>query len=529
MNAQAQQVQNQTRLTDEQMAAITATGPRSLVIAPAGSGKTTVLIRRILYVLNHASPETVAVLTFTRAAASELKQRLAQYVPVATVKRMFTGTFHSFAVHALRRFPPPSRTTDFVIWDDTQKKDVIAMYAREMGRPKKDPAVHAAYENAAAASDAMDYDMLEEALLHLLQRDDRGTRWLRGRSRVVLVDEFQDTTQRQQRIVELLQPDDLFVVGDPRQSIYGWRGARPDVFTDYMHSSQWKTHRLTVNHRSVPRVVESANRVISAWMPDFADMRSFRDSDGLVETKYEPDPVLKWLAGQKGAKAVLVRTNRQAAGVSGRLNAQGLDHVVWGNKSSMWDTPCPRLLLRALSAIFQRHDWVDALLSAKIWADLDDRGLRLLRMRALEQGRDLGDVLAIPFTAYMPDALDVIIPRLQAVCGAAATDAITAAEQWTEQTQRFGIRPLIRDFLLRVTDRSSQDEAENPDPDKINVMTVHASKGLEFDNVVVWNARDTFADHEDVRVGYVAVTRAAKQLVFVPGTYGRGIFAGGAL
>jgi len=289
-------------LTPSQQEAVTATSPTVCVLASAGAGKTRVLVRRIGYraIQGAADPGHVVAITFTRKAAGELRQRLGQMGLAAPVT---AGTFHSLAVSQLRRWWADRRAPEPALLDRKARligelaagrpglQDVaVADLASQLEWAKARLVEPAAY--AAAAKDAhrelpadaeaiaalyaryedekrrrrlVDFDDLLARYTSALDGDSRFAAAQRWRWRHVYVDELQDVNPLQYRMLIALLGDneDLFVVGDPNQAIYGWNGSDPTFLINF--PERWtaaQVVRLDDNHRSSPQVVAAASSVL---------------------------------------------------------------------------------------------------------------------------------------------------------------------------------------------------------------------------------------------------------------------------
>ncbi|MBX9685830.1 MAG: ATP-dependent helicase [Candidatus Obscuribacterales bacterium] len=311
-------------LNKEQKEAVCLRWGPSLVIAGAGSGKTTVLTKRVAYLLSELrqSPQSILAVTFTNKAAGEMRERLEKLTGERTAKQLSIGTFHSICARLLRQdiesFKSPEGhcwKNNFVIYDETDTlslvKDVVAklnlddkMYApREMRHRissfKNDgisPSLYAMdarryadqkfsdiftnYQAALARNNALDFDDLILIFSQLLEQNAEVRERLQARYRHVLVDEFQDTNQSQYKLIRHIaasepknaSPSDLeaiwnerslLVVGDVDQSIYSWRKADFRIilgFQDDYKSAQMI--KLEENYRSTSTILDAANSII---------------------------------------------------------------------------------------------------------------------------------------------------------------------------------------------------------------------------------------------------------------------------
>ncbi len=287
------------KLNPQQLAATTCQSPYTLVLAGAGSGKTSVLIARLLYLFleQQEGPAQVLAVTFTNKAANEMRQRLANTFEWAG--SVWMGTFHSIAHRLLRWHSQEAGLSDaFTVIDseDQQRlcrrilkehevddkvlsgKTLAYLISREKdaGRRPADTLAHygglpwlrfyEAYQQVCDQSGLVDFGELLLRSYELLANHPHLLNQYQRRFRHILVDEFQDTNALQYQWIKLLAGESasLFVVGDDDQSIYGWRGAEVANIQDFVQTMQPCTLiRLEQNYRSTPQILTAANAVIA--------------------------------------------------------------------------------------------------------------------------------------------------------------------------------------------------------------------------------------------------------------------------
>jgi ATP-dependent DNA helicase Rep len=288
------------QLNEQQQAAVRHTSGPLLVVAGAGSGKTRVIIEKIVYLAQHRGlpPARIAAITFTNKAAREMKERLARRLGVAQAADVTVSTFHALGWKILREHCELlGYRRGISILDEQDSQTVVRDLLPEGTAPEMVRAARgqlSRWKNRAmAAGDVPDeftsggeasirqlYDRYEEHLrelnavdfddlllqpLRILQNEEACLRW-QQQIRYLLVDEYQDTNETQYRLLRLLAGRDgrLTAVGDDDQSIYGWRGAQPEnlqqLAADYPNLHIVK---LEQNYRSCGTVLKAANALIA--------------------------------------------------------------------------------------------------------------------------------------------------------------------------------------------------------------------------------------------------------------------------
>ena len=523
-------------LDDDQRRAVVTESRLVAVIAGAGSGKTRVLTRRIAHRVLSGTAEAshTLALTFTREAAGELRRRLGAS---GVRERVEAGTFHSVALGLLRRRwmdtnrPVPtvvddrarllraargqgdgsgaerasaSAVLEEVNWalarglgpDDYQRAARTAgRRSRVMSRV---PDALEAYAAEKRRRGVVDLDDLLAMLVRELEGDRSYAEATRWRFRHLLVDEAQDLNPLQHRLVDLLREgvDDLFLVGDPSQAIYGFNGTDPSLLVDVSDRFPGvEVIRLPVNHRSTPQIVAAGNHVLDGSGQGAGLVSARSDSRPVVMRVFaneseeaaaiataaaacDPDMI------RRGEVAVLARTHQVAGGLIEALETRGLRirrrALASGSvERRLLDRAqrCPSAsALRALA-----HDLLDDFDGDRVGDGLDgDRGERSPEER--EATARVGEVL-VDFLREQPHG-----------------DG-TALRSWMATVDPFGVR----------------------DVSGVEVLTFHASKGREWPMVFVVGAEKGLSPHraattaaavaEEARLLYVALTRATEVCV----------------
>ena len=299
-----------SELNEQQQVAVTQTEGPVMVLAGAGSGKTRVLTYRIAYMLavNNISPYRILALTFTNKAAAEMRERIVQLVGGETAKAVTMGTFHSVFYRILRvEAEKIGYSQNITIYDTDDAKSLIKSIVKEMGLDPKqytpgfilnrismakssllsaqeyadNPEIAAAdrmsnkpmiaqiffkYNDRLHTSNAMDFDDLLYYMNVLLRDSPEALFKYQNRFQYILVDEYQDTNYAQYLIIKRLAAlnQNICVVGDDSQSIYGFRGADIQNILNFKRDyPNTRIFKLEQNYRSTQNIVNAANEVIS--------------------------------------------------------------------------------------------------------------------------------------------------------------------------------------------------------------------------------------------------------------------------
>jgi DNA helicase-2/ATP-dependent DNA helicase PcrA len=293
-------------LNRQQRQAVTTPPGPVLVLAGPGSGKTRVLTHRIGYLIDHFGfkPGEIMAVTFTNKAAREMRSRVetildSDVTKATRLRGMSLGTFHAFAARMIRReanSTPVNR--DFVIFDESDQLSLVRKIFKDLNLDPKQVSqnkvldiisaakneliapdifvasnyiqevalrVYQQYERELRRNNALDFDDLLFIAVQLLRENEGLRQNYKDRYQHILVDEFQDTNTAQYRLIRLLigQNPDLFVVGDPDQSIYRWRGADyRNVLRFQEDFPQARTILLEQNYRSKQNILDAAMAVI---------------------------------------------------------------------------------------------------------------------------------------------------------------------------------------------------------------------------------------------------------------------------
>ncbi|MCU1395217.1 MAG: uvrD2 [Ilumatobacteraceae bacterium] len=506
-----------TGLDPDQREAVTVPGGPLAIIAAPGSGKTTVLTRRIAYRIT-VDPEVhaqhVLALTFTNQAASELHRRLRR---AGLRDRIEAGTFHAVALRLLRQravdngqptvnivsdrrrlLDEALRTTGVKLDAFTATSELdwararrlrfgdYAVAAKRAGRRANVTgaqlaSVHEAYSTLKRRRGVLDFDDLLEQTAHLMQTDRLWAEGVRWRYRHLFVDEGQDLNPLQHAVLESIRGDrpDLCIVGDPRQAIYGFNGADPAIMNGVERLYPGVTIvRLQRNYRCTPQIINASRTVLEHAEQSDDSIAVADDGPGVSVLAFPTD-----LAENEG----IARLIRDTVG----------SNQAWHSCAVLARTGA------------QLDAAGDALVAAGVPIALQGR---------VGNERALGNAIREASVQRGSTELGSWIERVMAedAPGSIRTRVAEAADRY--MLQQPGIT-----FRNWVELHSPFDDIEDAEQDDaVDLLTFHAAKGREWQRVFVIGAEFGLAPHtsavtpaqrdEEARLLYVACTRAREQL-----------------
>ena len=392
----------------QQQAVFCTEGPL-LILAGAGSGKTTVLVNRIAYILQSelCKPWQILAITFTNKAAGELKERICNAVPEGG-SDIWAATFHSTCARILRRYGDRiGFTSHFTVYgtDDQKKlvKDILKQLnydekmlpvkrvLNEISKAKDEmltpqemlkragydnlkqsvAKVYGIYQSRLKTADAMDFDDMLCKTVELFQKCPDILEFYQNQFKYIMVDEYQDTNKVQYKFVSMLAAKygNICVVGDDDQSIYKFRGATIENILSFENTFKGaKMIRLEQNYRSTQNILNAANGVISnntmrkgktLWTENaVGDKIEVHTSDSeRDEAQFIAKTILDGVAdGRKFSDfAILYRMNAQSNSIEQALSRSGIPHRVIGGRR-FYDREEIRDMVAYLQVINNPHD-----------------------------------------------------------------------------------------------------------------------------------------------------------------------------
>lgn len=387
-------------LNERQYEAVTHRASPLLVLAGPGSGKTRILTHRIAWLIREkgARPEQILAVTFTNRAAEEMRERLAALLG-DEAGRVWIYTFHATAVRILRRFGAAIGVDpDFAILDEDEQRHTLNRILGQLDLSRElfptgqilsylsrrksallDPAeesderdagfAHIArvYETWLRERNALDFDDLIRFAVALLRQNEEIRQHYRRTLFHVLVDEYQDINAAQYELLKLLAPagSSITIVADDDQSIYGWRGANPQLIDEYIDRYRPHIVKLDISYRCPPNILNGAQRLISHQRSKERQrlMRSEREGESPIYHYIFNDlqqeqrwlvTLVRKLMDERGHKpgdiAILYRTHQLGDSAEQALMQAGFQ-VQRLLKESFFDLPETREIVRFLQVI----------------------------------------------------------------------------------------------------------------------------------------------------------------------------------
>ncbi|HKL52107.1 MAG TPA: UvrD-helicase domain-containing protein [Wenzhouxiangellaceae bacterium] len=574
-------------LNPQQRAAVTHIDSPLLVLAGAGSGKTRVITEKIAWMIEkgHFRASQIAAITFTNKAAREMRKRVGKRIKRKAAEGLTVSTFHSLGWAILKDDPEAAglkrgitildqhTASDLVreLLPGSTKNDQVYIAQAAIGRLKDagtEPGralsgaesegeaqlagVFSAYQQRLAELNAVDFDDLISLPAKMLDEPELRTRW-RARMRYFLVDEYQDTSAAQYRLLRRLSGESgtFTAVGDDDQSIYGWRGARPEnldqLGVDY---PRLKVIKLEQNYRSVGTILKAANAVI-AMNPHTHEKRLWSEhgpGDRISVREYgdemeEADGIARSLMDSHGSSsmrwgqaAVLYRSNFQAREIEKALREYGIPYRVSGGPS-WFDAREIRDGLSYLKLLFNPEDnpafmrvantpkrgigsssmarlmdfaraagqsLFEAATDSQFQRELPERAARGLRGfsnmliefndRAQREDPHQAGALYremlnhIDYGEWLDEQADK--PE-QARRRRKSLDDLVG---WVERLAKNTASP--DELIARIALAAGPDDERDADADEVRLMTLHAAKGLEFPRVWLAGLEDGLLPHQ---------------------------------
>jgi DNA helicase-2/ATP-dependent DNA helicase PcrA len=572
-------------LNPEQIKAVKhAEGP-ALVVAGPGSGKTRVLTHRVAHLIQELKiPElNILCVTFTNKASGEIKSRVANLL-AGKAELPWSGTFHSICARILRKDGyligiPPS----YVIFDTDDQESLIKNIIKDFGiDPKKFPPkavsetissakselilpsaydsyahgyfqktvakIYPEYQKRLRNINAVDFDDLLVETVNLFKQVPEQLAKYHNIFKYILVDEYQDTNKAQYVLTKLLSQAsrNLFVVGDMSQAIYGFRGADFRNILNFQNDyPDAKIYNLEQNYRSTQNILDTAKKLIknnSTYIPidlwtengEGEKLTVFTGTSDKEEAGFVVDEILGLVNSGVPYKnlAVLYRTNAQSRNIEEFLIRSGIPYKIYGGQR-FYARKEIKDILAFLRVVYNPKDSV----SWERIINVPPRGLGQKSVEKLKQNNwDLNEIelkTSLPIQEWISkhevfstlELMEKILEDTEYMnyLSDGSEEGLDRMENIQELKSVASQFVNLDEFLENVALIESSSKPNTDTYNAVNLMTIHASKGLEFPYVFMIGMEEGLFPHtqslgelmgleEERRLCYVAVTRAMNKL-----------------
>ena len=596
-------------LNNQQKKAVELVGSPLLIFAGAGSGKTRVLTEKIAYLIESVGipPEHILSVTFTNKAANEMKERVQRLI-THDVSKMTIGTFHSVCAGLLRKhIHVIGYDNNFTIYDQADSKQLIKKVISDMNLDSKTfqankyqylisnlknkmikpddvllntdsyideilRDIYIDYNTKLKENNAADFDDLLLLPIDIFNANPSLLEYYQNKFQYVLVDEYQDTNKPQFEFIYSVSRNnnEITVVGDDDQSIYGWRGADISNILNFSKSFEDATTiKLEQNYRSTKVILDAAYHVVSK-NKNRADKKLWTDNiqgDNIDLYEYDNEieeskgVIRNILSAARTEKlndiVVLYRTNTQSRVIEDQLRRESIPyHIVGGIK--FYDRKEIKDILAYLKYILNPSDTIafNRIINFpprglgkttidKIFRYINEHQITLLDGLAKINEIQIGDKQKKQLKRF-----NALIKNLQEYNNKPAFDTVEALiddinlkEHYKNKDNPEDLERLenIDELLLSISDFCDRNEENslssfieevslltdidrwNVDEQKLTLMTLHSSKGLEFDRVYILGLEEGLLPlshggedddiEEERRLFYVGITRGIKKVI----------------
>ncbi len=588
-------------LNEAQKDAATHIDGSLLILAGAGSGKTKTITTRLAYLISIGiDPASILTLTFTNKAANEMRERAYSLIDGAFVNTPpLLCTFHKFGLLFLKfHMNELNRKNNFIIIDTDDKKRIIksinkeittsvlvseiSKYKNTLLSPEEAKAtaqlklyqeiadVYEKYENYLAENNLVDFDDLLLLPYKILLANENLAKETSQKYQYIMVDEYQDTNELQYRLLRLLcsTHNNLCVVGDDDQSIYGWRGATiKNILNFNEHFEDTFVVKLEENYRSTDTILDHANQLIEHNRDRLGkklvgtrkkgdSIRVYESGDENEETRKIVDDVKKLIDSGESANdvAILFRVNALSRSLEEGFNKAGMNYKLVGGMKFY-----ERAEIKDLIAYMRILTNKDDNFSFKRIINKPKRGIGKTTIEKIENYSLQNNISMFDVVINnTPEEIAAIVGKknartlkvfeasiidLKEVMEESKMKFLDAFEETFDYRSSYDNLPdgadrqgnidefygyirdffiqnphlELKDFLNEIALESENDELYN---EAVSMMSIHASKGLEFKHLFIIGFEEGFfpliGDGSDIeeerRLGYVAITRAMDNL-----------------
>ena len=579
-------------LNEEQKKAATHIDGALLVLAGAGSGKTKTITTRLAYLLSLGiDPANTLTLTFTNKAASEMRERALTMINNNTLHPPLLSTFHKFGLLFLKLYIHLiNRDNNFVIIDSDDQKKILksistdlplSFVSKEISKYKnsflnaeevyalaKDNTykklahIYDKYQKYLIENNLVDFDDLLLLTYTILNENDDLCEEISQKYQYIMVDEYQDTNEIQLLLLKKLckTHNNICVVGDDDQSIYGFRGANHKNILNFEKEFNAKVIKLETNYRSTNQILNAANSLISfnklrydkklkSAIGDGKEIELIKNYNEVAEAEVIAKRIKNLIDSGVNPKeiAVLYRINALSRSIEDGLRSYGITYKLVGGMR-FYEREEIKDLISYLRILVNLHDdysfkrvvnkpkrgigkttivKLEAAKGDKSFLEfINENDLLFLSKKAAKTLKDFAKTIEFLSSLSLTELPEAIEKTIELSTSYKDEDKKRNVEEFYGMMRERNDLSL-REFLNELSLESDQDKITD---EMINVMTIHASKGLEFEYLFVIGMEEGFfplndADiEEERRLAYVAITRAKKELTlsYVESRYIRG-------
>jgi len=513
-----------------------------LVLSGAGTGKTRVIISRFIKMIENDCPSSrILCITFSNKAANEIIKRLEEF---DIINPQWVGTFHSICFKLLQIYGNLKPNTSIIDEYDQKKiaeKLNIEESLKNIQNFKEGLQVikdkiflesYEKYQDYIEKNNYLDFGEIILRTLDILEKNPEIKEKIQERFEYIMVDEYQDTSKLQDKFIQLINRKNLFCVGDDDQSIYSWRGACIENILKFSQNyKDVKIFRLEQNYRCSQPILTVANHLINQNKSRI-QKQIWCENPGqtvlVCSTKNEGDIIAKEILKlQNESVGILVRTTSLVKNIENSLIKFNINYKILGGLR-FFEKPEIKTAIAYLKVIF-----LEDILSIERVLQFPKKGIGQVKIQKILELLSNGSTLISALISVGQIEFANLLTYWQSIKTQSPTKVLRiiweesgCADFFEDKQDNFQILlNKIENFssISHFLESFFSMDVENEE--KVSIMTVHGSKGLEFDNVfipgliegVFPNAK-TLSEgsiEEERRLAYVAITRAKKKLVLL--------------
>lgn len=585
-------------LNNSQLEAVKYIDGAMLILAGAGSGKTKTITTRVAYLISLGiDPASILTLTFTNKASNEMRNRALALVQNSSIYPPLLCTFHKFGLLFLKfHIEKLGRKNNFIIIDTDDKKRIIkslnenissSLIASEISRCKNSLIspqeaiksatnatykeiyqVYQKYQENLITNNLVDFDDLLVLPYEILAQDEDLANEVSNKYQYIMVDEYQDTNDIQYKLLKIMAKNhnNICVVGDDDQSIYGWRGANIDNILHFKDEyPNVKIVKLEKNYRSTKNILTLANKLIAHNTTRLGKELISTKEDGenvVLKTFFDETVEAKELAKDikkllnEGTNpnqiAILFRVNALSRSLEEGLNREHIAYKLIGGvrfyeraeikdlisyfrtiingddfsfiriinkpKRGLGEVTVNKVLDVANSNNKNLYDFINYISTEEL-ATIVSKKNAITMKELVEKLQECREHLQTPmlFLDKFEEIIEFRKSYIQLVDGVDRVANIDEMYGHYRDYIKKNLENTLEDYLNELALQSDQDTISD---ETISLMSIHSSKGLEFDYIYIVGLEEGFfpiiSDGVDIeeerRLGYVAITRAKKSL-----------------